>query len=86
MKRHKFRVSLTKRRAELLSKAKSLCEGYSEIHYVYTDINGNLKLRLVKPINRKWTYTFNSEESLLDALNAINNSDFPPIYSDSDVE
>ena len=58
-------VDLTKRRYLLLTKAKGLIKGNSNIKYVYSDINCSLALRF-KDDSFKY---FNSERELLSLLN-----------------
>ena len=58
-------VDLTKRRYLLLTKAKGLIKGNSNIKYVYSDINCSLALRF----NDDSFKLFNSERELLSSLN-----------------
>ena len=58
-------AELTKRRYLLLTKAKRLIKGNSNIKYVYSDINCSLALRF-KDDSFKY---FNSERELLSLLN-----------------
>ena len=58
-------VDLTKRRYLLLTKAKGLIKGNSNIKYVYSDINCSLALRF----NDDSFKVFNSERELLSLLN-----------------
>ena len=58
-------VDLTKRRYLLLTKAKGLIKGNSNIKYVYSDINCSLALRF----NDDSFNYFNSERELLSLLN-----------------
>ena len=58
-------VDLTERRYLLLTKAKGLIKGKSNIKYVYSDINCSFALRF----NDDSFKVFNSERELLSLLN-----------------
>ena len=49
----KFRTSLTRQRQNLLTFAHNLCAEGEETNFIFSDINGNLKIRLKEPINNR---------------------------------
>ena len=49
---------------KLLEYATKVMDDYSPIHFVYTDINGNLKIRLKKPIKIRVVFSFNKKTEL----------------------
>ena len=64
----KFRVSLTKRRSKLLEETIKICKDATNIDFVFSDSNGNLKIKLVSRANGKLFFDFNSEEDLSEVL------------------
>ena len=74
----RFRVSLTKRRINLLLHANERVEGIPLIKFAYADINGNTKLLLNQQSNNgRWTLPFDDEDSLDTVINDII-ADNPP--------
>ena len=49
----KIKVSLTRRRQKLLEYATKVTHDYSLIRFIYTDINGNIKIHLKEPISNR---------------------------------
>ena len=50
----KIKVSLSRGRQKLLEYASKVTYDCSLIHFVYTDINGNLKVRVREPSKTGW--------------------------------
>ena len=67
----KIKVSLTRRRQKLLEYVSKVTDDYSLIHFVYADINGNLKIRLMEPIKSRMVFSFNSKMELAEILGLI---------------
>ena len=64
----KIKPSLTKRRNDLLSYARDLCEGHVNIHFVFADCHGNLKIRTRDRVNNRFVFGFNNELELSSLL------------------
>ena len=63
--RIKFKVSLTKRRTELLRYATDTIKDYHQIKFAFADTNGQLKIRLnYGTENNRLVNNFNSEHDL----------------------
>ena len=63
----KVKLSLTKKRIKTLTQAYKMVESNQQVKFVFADINGNLKLRLIQPIeHNKYTYTFDTIVDLED--------------------
>ena len=54
-------TSLTRQQQNLLSYARNLCTEAEEINFIFSDINGNLKIRLKEPIGNRQVYSFQSK-------------------------
>ena len=71
----KFRVSLTKRRIQILEKANEKVKDVVKVKFAYADLNGNLKLLLQQKLNTgQWTIPFKNEielDSILQNLKEI---------------
>ena len=68
-KKHvKFRTSLTRHRQNLPTFARNLCAEAEEINFIFLDINGNLKIRLKKPIGNRQVYSFRNKMELAEIL------------------
>ena len=66
----KIRLSLTKRRTDLLRKAKDLTEGIDNVNFAYADVNGNLKIRTKSEVRDQMVFPLNSEqETYIDLFN-----------------
>ena len=57
----KFRTSLTRQRQNLLTFAHNLCAEAEEINFIFSDINGNLKIRLKEPTGNRQVYSFQNK-------------------------
>ena len=68
----KIKLSLTKRRANLLKKGDELFEKVKVFNYAFADQNGNLmirlKIRFKEKIGNKFMHTFNSKQDLMEFL------------------
>ena len=68
-KKHvQFRTSLTRNRQNLLTFARNLCTEAEEINFIFSDINGNLKIRLKEPIGYRLVYSFWNKLELAEIL------------------
>ena len=64
-KKHvKFRTSLTRHRQNLLNFARNMCAEAEEINFMFSDINGNLKIRLKEPIGNRQVCSFRNKTKL----------------------
>ena len=89
----KFRVSLTKRRINLLEHANKKVADIENIKFAYADINGNTKLLLNERTEYgKWTRSFKDEEELDEILSeyrpqhiAPNNGEQPETQTEEHV-
>ena len=69
LKKHvKFRTSLMRHRQNLLTFARNLCAEAEEINFLFSNINGNLKIRLKQPIGNRQVYSFRSKIELTEIL------------------
>ena len=82
----KIKVSLTRRRQKLLEYATKVTDDYSLIHFVYTDIKGNLKIRLKEPIKNRVVFSFNSKMKLPEILGLIENFEYHTKFGEADIE
>ena len=57
----KFRTSLTSRRQKLLTFTSNLCTEAEEISFIFSDIIGNLKIRLKEPNGNRQVYSFQNK-------------------------
>ena len=85
----RFKVSLTKRRIQLLKLANNEIlnrggEVAKVVKFAYADADGNLKLLLHAPTDRGWTHPFQNEDELMDLLSHISSDRGPEPYSDSE--
>ena len=63
-KKLKLKLSLTKRRTKIINYAHRITESVPEVKFAYADVNGNLKIRLHEQREGKYTFPFNSIDSL----------------------
>ena len=82
----KIKVSLTRRRQKLLEYASKVTDDYSLIHFVYTDINGNLKICLREPIKNRVVFSFNSKMELAEILGLIEHFEHHTKFGEADNE
>ena len=85
-KKLKVKLSLTKRRTKIVNYTHRITESVPEVKFAYADINGNLKICLHKQRESKYTFPFNSIDSL---HNIFRKSDWPlpnnDVSDDEDV-
>ena len=62
----KVKLSLTKRRTKIINYAHTITEQVLEVKFAYADVNGNLKIHLHEQREGKYTFPFNSIDSLHD--------------------
>ena len=67
----RFRVSLTKRRIDLIENANKAVESIDVIKFAYADVNGNLKILLNQPLNGRWALPFNNLQELNELITEI---------------
>ena len=65
-KKLKLKLSLTKRRIKIINYAHKITEPLPEVKFADADVNGNLKIHLHKQREGKYTFPFNSIDSLHD--------------------
>ena len=65
-KKLKVKLSLTKRRTKIINYAHTITEPVPEVKFAYADVNGNLKISLHEQREGKYTFPFNSIDSLHD--------------------
>ena len=64
-KKLKVKLSLTKHRTKIINYAHSrITESVPEVKIAYADVNGNLKIHLHEQREGKYTFPFNSIDSL----------------------
>ena len=71
----KIRAPLTKRQQNLLKYAHEQAADYKIIHFVFADIDGNLKLRLKKKVRNQIVFSFNNKTELAEILGLIKHFD-----------
>ena len=83
----KVRLSLTKRRQNLLNFAQTHLENEPNFKFVYADEDGNLKVRTKEPVGRKFVFSFNNEKDIAQLINIIGveSEAFQVLHSDFEV-
>ena len=51
--------------------AGKVTDDYSLVHFIYSDINGNLKIRLKEPIRNRVVLSFNNQTDLTEILGLV---------------
>lgn len=77
----RLKPSLTKKRANILKEASQLTATDKEVHFCFTDIHGNLKIRFKTKVKGRFVHTFNSEEDLCHLLEHKDNKN---IWNDAE--
>ena len=72
----KIRTSLTKRRQNLLKCACEQAEDYEIIHFVFADVNRNLKFRLKEKVRNRMVFSFNDKTELAEILGIIEHFEY----------
>ena len=57
-----------RQRQNLLTFARNLCAEAEEINFIFSDIDGNLKIRLKEPIGNRQVYSFLNKIELAEIL------------------
>ena len=57
---------------------------YSFIHFVYTDVNGNIKIRLKEPINKQVVFSFNNKMELTEILGLMEHFEHHTKFGEGD--
>ena len=84
-KKHvKFRTSLTRHRQNLLTFAHNICAETEEINFIFSIINGNLKIRLKEPIGNWKVYSFWNKMVLAEILAKLDLDGYQLVDQDSD--
>ena len=84
-KKHvKFRTSLTRHRQNLLTFAHNICAETEEINFIFSNINGNLKIRLKEPIGNWKVYSFWNKMVLAEILAKLDLDGYQLVDQDSD--
>ena len=66
-----MRLSLTKRRQNLLNFTQTHLENEPNFKFVYADEDGNLKARTKEPVGRKFVFSFNNQNDIAQLINRI---------------
>ena len=64
----KIRPSLTDNRGFVLRRAREMVEGNENVAFTYTDMSGNLKIRLKEPLENRYVHVFNDIPHLTNIL------------------
>ena len=72
----KIKVSLTRHCQKLLEYATKVADDYIVNHFVYTDINGNFKIRLMEPVKNWVVFSFNKRVELAENLGLIKHFEY----------
>ena len=57
-----------RQRQNLITFTRNLCTEVEEINFIFSDINGNLKIRLKEPIGNWQVYSFRKKMELAEIL------------------
>ena len=78
------RLSLTKRRQNLLNFAQTHLQDESNFKFVYADEDGNLKVRTKNPVRRKFVFSFKSERDIAQLITriSVDNDGFQVLHGD----
>lgn len=74
LRNYKIGSNLTKRRGSLLYDASQLTDSIDAINFVYADIHGNLKVRLINEYKGKHVFPFNSIDMLDQIITEVGNA------------
>lgn len=67
----KIQLSLTRKRSDLLQKARLKFQNIDIIDFVYADINCNTKVRLKQPINNQYVFPFYNVDDIYEIIRGI---------------
>ena len=62
----------------------TITDDYSLIHFVYTDVNGNIKIRLKEPINKRVVFSFNNKMELTEILGLMEHFEYHTKFGEGD--
>ena len=79
----KIKVSLTRQWEKLLIQAAKVKDDYSLIHFVYTDIDVNLKINLKKPVKNRVVFSCNSKTELAGIRGLIEHFEYHKKYGEA---
>ena len=79
----KIKVSLTRQCEKLLIQAAKVTDDYSLIHFVYTDIDVNLKINLKKPVKNRVVFSCNSKTELAGIRGLIEHFEYHKKYGEA---
>ena len=79
-KKIKVKFSLTRHETRTIKYAHQIMENNEEVNFVYTYMNGNLKLRLHNSKGNKYVYEFISKEELHELFNKFD-WEIPELYN-----
>ena len=79
-----MRLSLTKRRQNLLNFAQTHLQDEPNFKFVYADEDGNLKVRTKDPVGRKFVFSFKSERGIAQSITriSVDNDGFQVLHGD----
>ena len=80
----KIKISLIRWCQKLLEYASRVTDDYSLIHFVYIDINVNLKICLREPIKSRVVFSFNCKMELAAILGLIEYSEHHTKFGEAD--
>ena len=69
--RYKLRPCLTQRREDLLEEARSQLSAFDNFDFAFSDLNGNLKVRLKKKINNRNVFNFKNYSDLVNIISNV---------------
>ena len=80
----KVKLSLTKRRQNLLNFAQTHLQDEPNLKFVYADEDGNLEVRTKNPVGRKFVFSFKIEKDIAQLITriSVNNDGFQVLHGD----
>ena len=64
--------------------AGKVTDDYSLVHFFYSDINGNLKIRLKEPIRNRVVLSFNNQTDLAEILGLVEHFQYHTKFGEAD--
>ena len=80
----KIKISLIRWCQKLLEYTSKVTDDYSLIHFVYTDINHNLKICLREPVKNWVVFSFSSKMELAEILGLIEHFEYHTKFGEAD--
>ena len=62
----------------------TITDDYSLIHFVYTDVNGNIKIRLKEPTNKRVVFSFSNKMELAEILGLTEHFEYHTKFGEAD--